>query len=89
MNLLLATVNVVTFLPLASPRIYRVARQASREEDAMYLSTLQHTRKHGIVAASTYFPVGEVEMNRGGGIGIIGVIVIVVVILFLVGVIKL
>jgi hypothetical protein len=55
----------------------------------MYLSTLQHTRKRGTVAASTYFPVGEVEMNRGGGIGVIGVIVIVVVILFLVGVIKL
>lgn len=31
----------------------------------------------------------EVEMNRGGGVGIVGVIVIVVVILFLVGVIKL
>ena len=30
----------------------------------------------------------EIEMNRGGGVGIIGVIVIVVVILFLVGVIK-
>ncbi len=31
----------------------------------------------------------EIEMNRGGGVGILGVIVIVVVILFLVGVIKL
>jgi hypothetical protein len=31
----------------------------------------------------------EIEMNRNGGVGIIGVIVIVVVILFLVGVIKL
>ena len=31
----------------------------------------------------------EIEMNRGGGVGIIGVIVIVVVILFLVGVIRL
>ena len=31
----------------------------------------------------------EIEMNRSGGVGIIGVIVIVVVILFLVGVIKL
>jgi hypothetical protein len=30
----------------------------------------------------------ETEMNRNGGVGIIGVIVIVVVILFLVGVIK-
>jgi hypothetical protein len=30
----------------------------------------------------------EREMNRNGGVGIIGVIVIVVVILFLVGVIK-
>jgi len=33
-------------------------------------------------------PVSEREMNRNGGVGIIGVIVIVVVILFLVGVIK-
>jgi hypothetical protein len=31
----------------------------------------------------------EIEMNRCGGVGIIGVIVIVVVILFLVGVIRL
>jgi cobalamin biosynthesis Mg chelatase CobN len=31
----------------------------------------------------------EIEMNRTGGVGILGVIVIVVVILFLVGVIKL
>jgi hypothetical protein len=31
----------------------------------------------------------EIKMNRGGGVGIIGVIVIVVVILFLVGVIRL
>ena len=31
----------------------------------------------------------EIEMNRSGGIGIIGVIVIVLVILWLVGVIKL
>jgi hypothetical protein len=31
----------------------------------------------------------EIEMNRSGGIGIIGVIIIVVVILLLVGVIKL
>ena len=31
----------------------------------------------------------EIEMNRGGGVGIVGVIVIVVVILLLVGVIKL
>jgi hypothetical protein len=31
----------------------------------------------------------EIEMNRGGGVGIIGVIVIVVVILLLVGVIRL
>jgi len=31
----------------------------------------------------------EIETNRGGGIGIIGVIVIVVVILFPVGVIRL
>jgi hypothetical protein len=31
----------------------------------------------------------EIEMNRNGGVGIIGVIVIVVVILFLVGVIRL
>ena len=31
----------------------------------------------------------EIEMNRGGGIGIIGVIIIVVVILMLVGVIRL
>jgi hypothetical protein len=31
----------------------------------------------------------EADMNRGGGVGIIGVIVIVVVILILVGVIKL
>ncbi len=31
----------------------------------------------------------EIKMNRGGGIGIVGVIVIVVVILLLVGVIKL
>jgi hypothetical protein len=30
----------------------------------------------------------EIDMNRNGGVGIIGVIVIVVVILFLVGVIK-
>ena len=34
-------------------------------------------------------PEWENEMNRNGGVGIIGVIVIVVVILFLVGVIKL
>jgi hypothetical protein len=32
--------------------------------------------------------VSEAEMNRNGGIGIIGVIVIVVVILWLVGVIH-
>jgi uncharacterized membrane protein len=31
----------------------------------------------------------EIEMNRGGGVGIIGVIIIVVVILLLVGVIRL
>ena len=31
----------------------------------------------------------EVQMNRGGGLGIIGVIVVVLVILWLVGVIKL
>ncbi len=35
------------------------------------------------------FTEREIEMNRGGGVGIIGVIVIVVVILFLVGVIRL
>ena len=32
---------------------------------------------------------GSFEMNRGGGIGIIGVVIIVLVILWLVGVIKL
>lgn len=32
---------------------------------------------------------GEVDMNRGGGLGIVGVIVVVLVILWLVGVIKL
>ena len=31
----------------------------------------------------------EIEMNRGGGIRIVGVIIIVLVILWLVGVIKL
>ena len=31
----------------------------------------------------------EIEMNRGGGVGIIGVVIIVLVILWLVGVIKL
>jgi hypothetical protein len=31
----------------------------------------------------------EIDMNRGGGVGIIGVVVIVLVILWLVGVIKL
>lgn len=31
----------------------------------------------------------EIEMNRSGGVGIIGVVVIVLVILWLVGVIKL
>lgn len=31
----------------------------------------------------------EIEMNRNGGIGIVGVIIIVLVILWLVGVIKL
>jgi hypothetical protein len=35
-----------------------------------------------------WLPEREIEMNRSGGVGIVGVIVIVVVILFLVGVIK-
>jgi len=31
----------------------------------------------------------EIEVNRGGGLGIVGVIVVVLVVLWLVGVIKL
>jgi hypothetical protein len=42
-----------------------------------------HT-SHGTLGSA----LSEREMNRNGGVGIIGVIVIVVVILFLVGVIK-
>jgi hypothetical protein len=33
-------------------------------------------------------PQTEIEMNRSGGIGIVGVIIIVLVVLWLVGVIK-
>jgi hypothetical protein len=52
-------------------------------------------RHDGTLSWDTHSPwnlgfrlLSEREMNRNGGVGIVGVIVIVVVILFLVGVIK-
>jgi len=51
------------------------------------------TRADSDVSCQQSYPEGQLDgrstMNRGGGVGIIGVIVIVVVILILVGVIKL
>ena len=38
---------------------------------------------------SAWLAKREIEMNRSGGIGIVGVIIIVLVVLWLVGVIKL
>jgi hypothetical protein len=47
------------------------------------------TMPHNMAEWPPWLHDWEIEMNRNGGVGIIGVIVIVVVILFLVGVIKL
>jgi hypothetical protein len=60
-----------------------VARRP-RSGDHASEQTLPTRPRNGLATAER-----EIEMNRSGGIGIIGVIVIVVVILFLVGVIKL
>lgn len=63
---------------LASPRRLRSVEPRSGARSAPDLS-----------AQSLWLTEQEIEMNRGGGVGIIGVIIIVVVVLFLVGVIKL
>ncbi len=62
-----------------------LAEASSQEaERARARSTIPTRPINGLAS-----PEWENEMNRNGGVGIIGVIVIVVVILFLVGVIKL
>jgi hypothetical protein len=51
--------------------------------------SLRAAMPHNMAGMAAVAHDREIEMNRNGGVGIIGVIVIVVVILFLVGVIKL